>query len=92
MGSDTLADAPQWKDFAEIERLAPPLIIPRAGHGPGAGPAGAFALPDVSSTVIRERLAESVNTAELKQVIPGSVLEYIVRRRLFQANPQPGDS
>jgi nicotinate-nucleotide adenylyltransferase len=80
MGSDTVADAPQWKDFAEIERLAPPLIIPRAGHRGGVGPKMSdgeeFALPNLSSTLIREHLENGRPAAGLKGLVPAPVLGY----------------
>lgn len=83
MGSDATVDAPKWKDFAEIERLAPPLVIPRKGHGAGAGPARAFALPDVSSTMIREHLAAGQPAKELEGLLPAGVIAYLETRKLY---------
>jgi nicotinate-nucleotide adenylyltransferase len=34
MGADTLADLPQWRDPAEVLRLATPLVVHRAGSPP----------------------------------------------------------
>lgn len=54
IGSDTLRDRSSWHRFEELERLAEPLVIGRAGHEPAAeGPA----VPDISSTAVREALA-----------------------------------
>ncbi|HOE95964.1 MAG TPA: nicotinate (nicotinamide) nucleotide adenylyltransferase [Candidatus Sumerlaeota bacterium] len=87
MGSDQLADAARWKNFDEIMRLAPPLVVPRAGHAvPGASGDGApprFALPDLSSTFLRERLAAGA-FAELAGLIPGPVLDEIDKRGLYR--------
>lgn len=92
MGSDTLADAPQWREFAELMRLAPPLIIPRRGHTEPA-PAGGFdlALPDIASTYLRRRLAEG-QTSGLEQVVPRPVLNWILEKGLYRTEEDGGAS
>lgn len=93
MGSDTLDDAPKWRQFDEVMCLAPPLVIPRRGYraeaGGNAGPhkAGSicgdgFALPDVSSTLIRRMLHEG-RCQELAGLLPGPVIEWIRQRALY---------
>ena len=48
IGADIVAEAPRWFAFDEIVRIAPPIVLGRAGvTAPGAGPA---LLPEVSST------------------------------------------
>lgn len=84
MGSDTVAKTPNWRQFDEIEKLAPPLTIPRDGHGHGAGPNGAFALPDLSSTMIREHLVSGGAPGELDGLVPGAVLRYIEAHGLYR--------
>jgi len=92
MGSDQLEEAHVWKQFDEIERLAPPLIIPRQGYPSPAGipPEGPpqsrpeFALPDLSSTFIRSRLAEGA-FEELAGLVPGPVLEVVRQGRLYRS-------
>lgn len=80
MGSDTLADAPHWRRFEDLMRLAPPLIVPRQGHGKEAG--GGFSLPDISSTELRRRLAEG-HLEGLENLAPRPVLDYIRQRGLY---------
>ena len=92
MGSDQLEEAHAWKQFDDIERLAPLLIIPRQGHPPPAEiPAERssegrpeFALPDLSSTFIRGRLAEGA-FEELAGLVPRPVLEFARRRGLYRS-------
>lgn len=83
MGSDTLEDAAHWKRFDELTRLAPPLVIPRRDHLASAPhPATDFALPDISSTLLRGRLARR-QLAGLEDLIPAPVLARILERGLY---------
>ncbi|HWV38194.1 MAG TPA: nicotinate (nicotinamide) nucleotide adenylyltransferase [Vulgatibacter sp.] len=79
VGSDILDEAPKWRDFAELERLAPLLVVARGGHPhPRAqGPV----MPPVSSTEVRERLAEGRGADRL---VPRAVLDYIRKDALYQ--------
>jgi nicotinate-nucleotide adenylyltransferase len=92
MGSDTIEDAPQWKQFEELVRLAPPIIIPRKGHpsefrdGKAHTSHGKFELPDLSSTWIREKITLGRNE-ELKSLVPTAVLQWISERGLYQEIP-----
>jgi nicotinate-nucleotide adenylyltransferase len=84
MGSDTLEDAPQWREFDELMRLAPPLIIPRQGYENAQdADSKEFALPNISSTLLRRRLAEGPAEG-LDELIPGPVLEWIRQKSLYQ--------
>ena len=87
LGSDTLAEAGQWRRFDDLARLAPLIVVPRQGYPAGAAePAAAqdrFALPNLSSTWLRERLAEGA-AEELTGLVPGPVLEWIARRGLYR--------
>lgn len=87
VGSDITGEIEKWHAFDEIERRAPPLVLPRAGSAP-AGGAPAL-LPEVSSTAVRqllERLArgEAVG-AELSAFVPRAVLDYISEQTLYGA-------
>lgn len=78
IGSDVLADAAKWHAFDEVKRLAPPLVVSRAGHaevGPGL-------FPDVSSTQLRE-LFERADTAALGKLMPHGALQHALERRLY---------
>lgn len=67
VGGDIMSDLPKWREVDELTKLAPLLVIPRLQEGNvlGAGDDGA-ALPDVSSTSIREQLAQG-------KIPPGTV-------------------
>jgi nicotinate-nucleotide adenylyltransferase len=60
IGTDILTETHAWHDFAAVERLAPPLIIERQGYP--AHDADQPALPGVSSSEIRRRLAAGEST------------------------------
>jgi nicotinate-nucleotide adenylyltransferase len=83
LGSDALADAPKWKDYEEILRLAPPLVIPRQGRGERQEPSDGLSLPDVSSTRARELLASGGDAAALRGLLAGPVLDYVLAKRLY---------
>jgi nicotinate-nucleotide adenylyltransferase len=85
IGADILAERAEWHRWGEIERLAPPIVIGRAGYESllgGAAAAGAEVpvLPAISSTLIRERLARGEEVAAL---LPAAVLAYIRERGLY---------
>lgn len=80
IGSDILPERSKWKDFDRIERLAEVIVVPRAGFAaPGVeGPA----LPEVSSTEVRERLARGEDASAL---VPREVLAYVRAKGLYRA-------
>ena len=82
IGADILADAPRWFGFDAIERLAPPIVLGRAGlDAPGAGPA---LLPDVSSTRVRAAIGSGA-WSEAARLVPRSVLAHVRSRGLYGA-------
>jgi nicotinate-nucleotide adenylyltransferase len=90
VGSDILGELHQWHAFAEIERRAPPLILPRPGaEAPGQPAAAPRLLPDISSTQVRARLAIWAATnapeasAEIEQLVPRAVLAFIRAHGLY---------
>ena len=72
LGSDLLADKPQWKRFDRIEELARIVVLRRGGFEcPGAtGPL----LPEISSTQVRSLLAAGEDATGL---VPKPVLDRI---------------
>lgn len=78
IGSDIVADLPQWKMWPRIQELASVTVLYRAGYpSPQAvGPP----LAEVSSSAVRERLAQGSSVDEL---LPSKVLEYVRRHGLF---------
>ncbi len=89
VGGDILSDLSKWREVDEIKKLSPLLVIPRLQDGNvlGTGDEGA-ALPDVSSTFIREQLARG----EIPHgAVPHKVAAYIRQHDVYASlqNPQP---
>lgn len=76
IGSDILDEVDRWKDFDEVKRLAPPLIIPR---GLDDAP-GTFTFPPLSSTQIRAAMKSGQDVSSALQPL---VLDYIARNGLY---------
>lgn len=82
LGADVLADAPKWHRFDEVMRLAPPIILGRAGvEAPGAP---VPVLPELSSTEVRASIAAG-EWANLAGRVPKAVLSHIQARGLYGA-------
>ncbi len=81
VGADVLDEKDRWHRWDAIEALAPPLVVGRAGYSAeGASPA----LPEVSSTAVREALAEGRSVAGL---VPTEVAAYVAARGLYRGTP-----
>jgi nicotinate-nucleotide adenylyltransferase len=80
IGADIVADAPRWFGFEEIARIAPPIVLGRAGvTAPNAPPP---LLPDVSSTDVREMIARGEWSA-IEPLVPRAVLAHVRARGLY---------
>jgi len=77
IGSDILEETEEWKDFDEIKKIAPLLVVPR-GSRESAGLS--FSLPDASSSAIREALSKG---NDCEAVVPPAVLNWISQRGLY---------
>jgi nicotinate-nucleotide adenylyltransferase len=77
IGADILRERDKWWRWSDIEALAPPIIVGRAGFPSPDGPA----LPEVSSTDIRARLAAGQGVDGL---VPRSVIHYLHTKGLFR--------
>lgn len=77
LGTDLLADTPQWHNFAAVERLAPPIVVQRAGFETDPSQP---CLPLVSSTNVRERVREGRGTEGL---LSPSVRAYVQANGLY---------
>lgn len=86
VGADVLPEANKWHAFDAVVRLAPLFVVGRGGlAAPGAS---GFVLPPVSSTRIRELLvagAEPSARAELDEIVPAPVLDYVRAQGLYGA-------
>ena len=79
VGADILEEVDQWYRWDEIERLAPPLVVGRAGNDPPSGPS--VALPAISSTEVRAQLARGVLVSPW---LPTAVSSYIEDHGLYR--------
>jgi nicotinate-nucleotide adenylyltransferase len=78
VGADIVGDTPKWYRFDRVRELARVIVVGRAGEAAFAdGPA----LPDVSSTEVRERLRRGEDVSAL---VPTRVLEYVRERGLYR--------
>jgi nicotinate-nucleotide adenylyltransferase len=94
IGADILAEAPRWFGFDAITKLAPPIVLGRAGvaaiggahdsaiggaHDSAVGPA---LLPEVSSTQVRAAVARGA-WSDLEKLVPRAVLAHVRARGLY---------
>ena len=82
VGSDIMANQHLWKkeDLEEIYNIAPPFVIGRSGVENNSS--CNIVMPDVSSTNIREMISSN-NIESISQVLPASILEYIIENKLY---------
>ncbi len=84
VGSDVLPATDKWHAFERISELAPPYVLARPGY---AHPdPQALALPDVSSSRVREAYrhrARADEAALLASNLPRAVWEYIDQHGLY---------
>jgi nicotinate-nucleotide adenylyltransferase len=85
VGSDVLSDTGKWHAFERIAELAPPYIVARPGYE--HPDQHAALLPDVSSSRIRDALAQrgdAGSEAVLANCVPRAALAYINEHGLYQ--------
>lgn len=78
IGADVLADTPRWHRWEEVSALAPPLVVGRGGHP--LPPECPFAMPEISSTEVRARLARGDSAHAL---LSPAVRDYAQARGLY---------
>jgi nicotinate-nucleotide adenylyltransferase len=78
IGADLLAELPIWMGAAELQATVPFIVV---GRGGTAAPAGGLAMPEVSSTAVREALASN---RSVEGLVPRAVLQYIYDHGLYQ--------
>jgi len=84
IGADILAEAPRWLGFETIAKIAPPIVLGRAGIDVADARGTPPLLPEVSSTRVRAAIAGG-SWAEVEGVVPRSVLAYVRSRGLYGA-------
>lgn len=82
IGSDILGETAKWREYDELVRLAPPLVVPRLGVQTHSGSRDAlgFFLPAISSTDLRATLAGGHDPG---MAIPPTVQRYIAEHGLY---------
>lgn len=85
MGGDLVAESSKWHRFDEIQKIAPPLVIGRAGFANAKFDDGApprALLPEISSTEIRKMISDR-KWDQLAWLVPKSVLDFIRAEHLY---------
>ena len=80
VGADILPETPRWYRWDRVTELARLVVVGRQGYQGGEGPA----LPDLSSSVIRDRLERGLPVDGL---VPRAVLAHLRSRGLYGARP-----
>ncbi len=82
IGSDLVESSRSWEEWDVIEKLAPPIVVSRAGYAKYmvAG-ARAVVVPDVSSTDVKAALGRGEDVSDL---MPRDVLAYIEENGLYK--------
>jgi len=81
IGADIVAELPRWHRHEDIVRMAPPLVVGRAGYSPPDGTQ--LVMPEVSSTRVRAALAAGES---VEAWVPASVRAYIREHDLYGAS------
>lgn len=89
IGSDLQDSIKTWEGADVIQKLAPPLIIGRAGI-PNSSDATPIS-PLVSSTIVRKALDEG-RTKDAERYLSASVLKYIIACNLYSGKLTSDDS
>jgi nicotinate-nucleotide adenylyltransferase len=78
LGADAWAQRAAWRDFDGLAKLAQVVVCNRAGvpEVEGGGPV----LPDISSTVVRERVRAQ---QPIDDLVPAEIARYIRARGLY---------
>lgn len=96
IGEDILAETEQWKQWDELVELVELLVVGRGDvdRGQQEGAAPRFALPDVSSTAIREALARGeLDAPILERWVDREVLELVRAQGLYRrGEPQEAEA
>ncbi len=81
LGADILLEAHKWYRFDEVQRIAPPIVLGRAGVDAAGAPRPL--LPEISSTHVRQCIAEG-RFDEIRNLVPRAVLTRIRERGLYR--------
>jgi nicotinate-nucleotide adenylyltransferase len=86
LGADVHLERHEWLGYDELEKLAPPFVLGRAGVENAEAPEPM--LPAVSSTAVRELLSTTAGdrrqNPELARLVPRRVLDYVEEHGLYR--------
>jgi nicotinate-nucleotide adenylyltransferase len=82
IGADLVDEVPTWLGGDELRRTVPFIVVGRGSRRAGADDER-IAMPELSSTTVRQRLAAG---KPVEGLVPRAVLDYILRRGLYQEN------
>ena len=80
LGSDAALNLHKWHRSDELQKLVEVLVVKRASVEPSQFPEIAIDAPDISSTVIRDKVAHSQEIAEL---VPPTIATFIKEHHLY---------
>jgi nicotinate-nucleotide adenylyltransferase len=80
LGSDAALNLHKWHRSDELQKLVEVLVVKRASVAPIQFPEIAIDAPDISSTVIRDKVAHSQEIAEL---VPPTIATFIKEHHLY---------
>ncbi len=85
IGGDNWRVFDRWRDYETLLRDYPPIIYPRPGEvlegiPEGIDVCGALPLIDVSSTMVRERVAAGL---QVNNLVDSKVYKYIIDHKLY---------
>ncbi len=80
MGSDLVAESAKWFRFDDVRALAPPIVLGRVGFAAGGAPRAV--LPAISSTEVRDLIAQQ-RWPDLDSLVPRAVLAHVRAHGLY---------
>jgi nicotinate-nucleotide adenylyltransferase len=80
IGADLVGERERWHGWPELKELVPFIVVGREGS-PQSKETGGVALPEISSTLVRQRLATS---EPVDRLVAAAVLDYIKARGLYR--------
>ncbi|MCH2108152.1 MAG: nicotinate-nicotinamide nucleotide adenylyltransferase [Polyangiaceae bacterium] len=83
IGTDVLNESHRWHRFEEVQKLAPPIVLSRAGYqGDTLGYETVEGLPELSSSEVRRYYSEG-DHSEISAALSPKVRELIAQFRLY---------
>lgn len=85
-GADLLEDLPLWREPDEVLRLVELFLVPRPGYDDQHRSRLGFALPELSSSIVRDHVAAGRDVSGL---LDSDVLGFVEAQGLYQAESPP---